>query len=129
MLVACNGRNKEWCPYGSKDCECDVYYPYKLKEGEDRNISCTDINWEQQECYLEEVTLNEDIDMAKLIIHKEPTESYELDFNKVKTVEDCVLLIKTLMYGFSKGYEPRISITKESILYEQMQHLAKEKQT
>ena len=58
MLVACNGRNEEWCPYGSKDCECDIYYPHTLKENENRYHSCTDINWEERDCYLEEVTLD-----------------------------------------------------------------------
>lgn len=128
MLVACDGRNKEWCPYGSENCECDVYYPHELKEGEDRNISCTDINDDWQECYLEEVTVDKSFvgDTATLLIHEEPTESYELDFSKVKTVGDCVLLIKALTCGYSKGYEPTIRIYNTSPMYEQMKHLAKE---
>ena len=57
----------------------------------------------------------------------QPTDSYELDFNKVNTVEDCVLLVKTLMCGFSQGNEPKITIGNTSPLYEQMKHLAKDK--
>ena len=34
---------------------------------------------------------------------QKPTDSYELDFNKIKTVEDCVLLIKTMLCGFGIG--------------------------
>ena len=84
MLVACNGRNQEWCPYyGSENCECDVYYPRELKDGEDRELSCTDKNWEWKECYLEEVIVDKSFvgdGIADLIIHEEPTESYVLDF-------------------------------------------------
>lgn len=54
-----------------------------------------------------------------------PTDGYELDFNKIKTVEDCVLLIKTMLSGFSNGTEPKITIGNTSYLYEQMKHLAK----
>lgn len=57
-----------------------------------------------------------------------PTDSYELDFNKIKTVEDCVLLIKTMLSGFSNGTEPKITIGNTSYLYEQMKHLAKNKE-
>lgn len=56
----------------------------------------------------------------------QPTESYELDLNKIKTVEDCVLLVKTLMCGLSQGHEPSITIGNTSPLYNQMKHLAKE---
>lgn len=56
-----------------------------------------------------------------------PTDSYELDFNKIKTVEDCVLVIKTMLSGFSHGSEPKITIGNTSYLYEQMKHLAKDK--
>lgn len=54
------------------------------------------------------------------------TESYSIDFNKVKTVEDCVLLIEALIRGYSGGYKPDIIVTSESYLYEPMKHLAKE---
>lgn len=53
---------------------------------------------------------------------QKPTDSYELDFNKIKTVEDCVLLIKTMLSGFSNGTEPKITIGNTSYLYEQMKH-------
>ena len=58
---------------------------------------------------------------------QKPTDSYELDFNKIKTVEDCVLLIKTMLCGFNHGSEPKITIGNTSYLYEQMKHLAKDK--
>ena len=56
-----------------------------------------------------------------------PTDSYELDFNKIKTVEDCVLLIKAMLCSFGNGREPKITIGNTSYLYEQMKHLAKDK--
>lgn len=61
MLVVCNNREKEWCPYGSgcENCSCDCYYPYELKDGEDRNISCTDVDYKYRECYLIEVSAEE----------------------------------------------------------------------
>lgn len=59
---------------------------------------------------------------------QKPTDSYELDFNKIKTVEDCVLLIKTMLCGFGNGHEPKITIGNTSYLYEQMKHLAKDKE-
>lgn len=55
-----------------------------------------------------------------------PTESYELDFDKIENVKDCVLIIKALICGFSKGYEPRITIDDTSFLYEELKHLAKD---
>ena len=54
MLVVCNNRDKDWCPYGSKDCECDVYYPIEL-DGQDRDFFCTDKYLVDRDCYLEEV--------------------------------------------------------------------------
>lgn len=63
-----------------------------------------------------------------LFYTQKPTDSYELDFNKIKTVEDCVLLIKTILCGFSHGSEPKITIGNKSYLYEQMKHLAKDKE-
>lgn len=63
-----------------------------------------------------------------LVIHMpEPTNSYELDFDKIENVKDCVLLIKALMCGISRGYEPRITIADTSFLYEELKHLAKDK--
>ena len=62
-----------------------------------------------------------------LFYTQNPTDSYELDFNKIKTVEDCVLLIKTMLCGFGNGREPKITIDNTSYLYEQMKHLAKDK--
>lgn len=63
---------------------------------------------------------------ANIFTYAEPTDSYELDFDKVKTVEDCVLLLKCFICGFNKGYEPTIRIYNTSLMYEQMKHLAKE---
>lgn len=62
-----------------------------------------------------------------LVFHMpEPTDSYELDFNKIKTIEDCALLVKAFICGFNHGYEPTIRIYNTSYLYEQMRHLAKD---
>lgn len=58
---------------------------------------------------------------------QKPTDSYELDFNKIKTVEDCVLFMKAMLSEFSNGTEPKITIGNTSYLYEQMKHLAKDK--
>ena len=62
-----------------------------------------------------------------LVFHmSEPTNSYELDFSKIKTVNDCVLLLKAFICGFNHGYEPKIIINDTSILYEELKHLAKD---
>lgn len=55
-----------------------------------------------------------------------PTDSYELDFSKIKTVNDCVLLLKAFICGFNHGYEPKIIINDTSFLYEELKHLAKD---
>ena len=47
---------------------------------------------------------------ANIFICKKPTGKYELDFNKSKTVEDCVLLLKCFIYGLNKGYKFTIRI-------------------
>lgn len=57
-----------------------------------------------------------------------PTDSYELDFDKVKTVEDCVLILKTILSCFGQGHEPVININNTSYLYDKMRHLAKSKE-
>ena len=59
---------------------------------------------------------------------QKPTDSYELDFNKIKTVEDCVLFIKIILSSFGNGHEPKVTISNTSYLYEQMKHLAKDKE-
>ncbi len=56
-----------------------------------------------------------------------PNESYELDFDKIKTVEDCVLVIKAMLSGLGNGNQPTVNIGNTSYLYEQMKHLAKDK--
>lgn len=66
-------------------------------------------------------------DNTLFLYKSKPTNSYELDFDKIENVKDCVLLIKALMCGFSNGYEPRISIGDTSFLYEELKHLAKDK--
>lgn len=52
----------------------------------------------------------------------QPTERFELDFDKIKTIEDCVLILKSFMLPrCSKIY---IDNTYEH--YEEMKHLAKD---
>lgn len=58
ILVACNNRDKEWCPYGDNKCECYEHFPRELKEDEFRDFTCTDINDKDRECCLEEVQEN-----------------------------------------------------------------------
>lgn len=53
-------------------------------------------------------------------------EIYELDFNKIKTVEDCVLVIKAILSGLSNGHKSRITISNTNYLYDEMKHLAKD---
>ena len=67
-------------------------------------------------------------DNSLFLYTQKPTDSYELDFNKIKTVEDCVLLIKTMLCGFGNGNEPKITIGNTNYLYKQMKHLAKDKE-
>lgn len=61
------------------------------------------------------------------LTYKSPTDSYEIDFDKIENVKDCVLLIKVLMCGLNNGYEPKVSINDTSFLYEELKHLAKDK--
>lgn len=75
MLVVCNNKNKDWCPHKKKDCECDAYYPHELKNGENRHISCTDINYDWQDCYLEEI--KRETKMTNEEILSELREGYE----------------------------------------------------
>lgn len=58
MIVACNNKNKSWCPFGEEECVCDCYYPFELGN-RDRDFSCIDKNLVWRDCYLEEV-LSED---------------------------------------------------------------------
>lgn len=52
-------------------------------------------------------------------------EQYRIDWGKVKTVEDCVLLLKCFVMAFasSADYEPAIYITNYSPIYESIKHL------
>lgn len=56
ILVACNNRNKEWCPFGSIDCECDAYIPRELEESEFIDFTCTDRYDNERDCIFEEVS-------------------------------------------------------------------------
>lgn len=58
ILVACNNRNEEWCPYKITDCECYEKLPRELQDGEFRDFTCTDKNDKDRECFLEEVEEN-----------------------------------------------------------------------
>ena len=46
---------------------------------------------------------------------QKPTDSYELDFNKIKTIEDCVLLIKTMLCGFNHGLNLKLQLVIQVI--------------
>lgn len=52
--------------------------------------------------------------------------SYKIDCSKIKTVEDCVFLIKCCVMAFNSGYEPDIQICEDSPMYEKMKHLVAE---
>lgn len=54
-----------------------------------------------------------------------PTEQYELDFDKIKTVEDCVLVLKAMLSAYCGGQQPRVIIGNTSRFYDEMKHLAK----
>lgn len=56
----------------------------------------------------------------------ESVDSYQIDFDKIKTVEDCVLLTKCFIASWNCGYEPNISIYSNSLYYDQMKHLKKD---
>lgn len=58
----------------------------------------------------------------ELLFFPRPTEQFELDFDKIKTLEDCVLVLKNLITcnKFNKVY---INNTCDD--YEEMKHLAK----
>lgn len=54
MMVVCNNRDKEWCPYGLENCECDCYKPKELKYGKCTEHTCTDRNYKERKCKLED---------------------------------------------------------------------------
>lgn len=54
IIVVCNNRDKEWCPYGLEDCECDCYEPKELKYGKCLKHTCTDKNYQERKCKLED---------------------------------------------------------------------------
>lgn len=53
--MACNNRNKEWCPFGTIGCECDAYIPHELEEDKSIDFTCTDKNDNEQYCIYEGV--------------------------------------------------------------------------
>ena len=58
-----------------------------------------------------------------LLFFPQPTEQFELDFDKIKTLEDCVLVLKNIMMcsEFSKVY-----VNNTCANYENLKHLAKD---
>ena len=52
----------------------------------------------------------------------QPTERFELDFDKIKTIEDCVLILNSFM--LPRCFKIYIDNTYE--YYEEMKHLAKD---
>lgn len=53
--------------------------------------------------------------------------SYDIDYDKIKTVEECVELIKIILCGTNfNGRVPTITIYSSSPMYEKLKHLAKE---
>ena len=59
----------------------------------------------------------------ELLFFTRPTEQFELDFDKIKTLEDCVLVLKNIMMfsEFSKVY-----VNNTCADYENLKHLAKD---
>lgn len=55
----------------------------------------------------------------------QPTEQFELDFDKIKTVDDCVLVLKSMMFALNSGYDPNVYVNNTYTYYEEMKHLAK----
>lgn len=53
ILVICNNRDKCWCPYGEKNCTCDSHDPREFKDGEYTEFSCTDKNYKDKKCRLQ----------------------------------------------------------------------------
>lgn len=56
----------------------------------------------------------------------QPTEQFELDFDKIKTVDDCVLVLKAIMFALNSGYDPKIYVNNTYTYYEEIKHLAKD---
>lgn len=71
ILVACNNRNKEWCPFGEVGCDCDAHIPHELEDGEDIHFTCTDKNDQEQNCVFEEV--KEDTEIKTMYINVQDT--------------------------------------------------------
>ena len=61
----------------------------------------------------------------------EPTEitldKYEIDLDKISTLEDMKALVRILLLFVAKSNtEPKIEITSDSSFYEQLKHLRKD---
>ena len=50
MKITCDSKNETWCPYGMKNCECDMYEERKIKEYDDYEYSCTDVDKKDRYC-------------------------------------------------------------------------------
>lgn len=61
-----------------------------------------------------------------IIYYQQPTEQFELDFDKINTVEDCVLVMRCIMSFLSNGYDSKVYVGNTCEWYEEMKHLAKD---
>lgn len=66
ILVACNNRDKEWCPFGEDDCECESYTPREIEDDESISFTCTDKYYDERECALE--VINEEGSATKKVL-------------------------------------------------------------
>lgn len=66
ILVACNNRDKEWCPYTEDNCECDVHTPRELEDSESISFTCTDKYYDERECTLD--VINEENSATKKVL-------------------------------------------------------------
>lgn len=56
----------------------------------------------------------------------QPTERFELDFDKIKTIEDCVLILKAMILCINGGRPCTVCFDNTGPLYEEAKHLAKD---
>lgn len=91
MKVVCNNKYQSWCPYGTKNCECEDYNERRMNPDEKLDFTCIDNDAEPRKCHLARVPENEkELKISKFVdtILSGKDFSYSV---KTSGVENCTL--------------------------------------
>ena len=59
---------------------------------------------------------------------QQPTDRYEIDFDKIRTLHDCVTLLQAVICGITQSKTPKVYVQDDSAFYDRLRHLAKEEE-